>query len=593
MKKVPARLTIIGVICAVLSALPVQSREGGDSGDVKITLAEAFNRFATSTLDSVAVTGIPSDDHRAALDSLVLSREGGPLNEGLVAHDTRALTDYLRKGGWWNARVSASVDSLPDSGLMLTLAVDSGNPVFFGEITIETDEDAAGLDPSITAESRGRLFAHSFLEAVIQEMITHASARGYPAVVVTPLLSAREDTVNVTLVLDHGARAYIDSIAVYGLTRTKDYIIRRELAGLLGMEADLAATEYARTTIGRLAFIHLVQEPRLDYTDDSRCILAVEVTEGKQGSFDGAVGYQPGAEGTSGEMVGKIDLEFPNILGTGRATNINWENLGKDTEDLAVEYTEPWIFGTPYNVSGSFSQEQRENLDFTRTTIRSVVRRTVGSFNAGGGYRYEKVSSDSLNSSSAHGIDVTLSWNELDRRENPRTGFLYSIRWSQVSKRYRFGKKPSHRLSRLEFDLDHYIPVFGNQALALLLRYRHVDTPNDKLTLSDRYWLGGATSLRGYREEMFPVVRALWGTFEYRLLRGRSSRIFAFVDSGYLTNVASASNGGYEKKTINRTGYGIGMRIESAAGMLGFDYGLGKGDGLGDGKVHVGLSSNF
>ena len=162
-----------------------------------------------------------------------------------------------------------------------------------------------------------------------------------------------------------------------------------------------------------------------------------------------------------------------------------------------------------------------------------------------------------------------------------------------MKKEYRFGLKKSNSLERLEFDLDHYVPVLTRQTIAILVRYRRVETPLEEMTLSDRYWLGGTTSIRGYREEIFPAVKALWATLEYRLLQGQASWIFAFIDSGYLTNQVRDSSGSYDSKTINRTGYGFGLRLDSRAGTLGFDYGLGKGDGFGDGKLHVGLSSSF
>jgi len=370
-------------------------------------------------------------------------------------------------------------------------------------------------------------------------------------------------------------------------------VVRRELSHLQKRQAGQDVIASARTVIGKINFLNLAHDPYIDYTRDSKSTLVLNLNEGRQGSFDGVIGYQPSSNGESGEIVGKIDLTFPNIMGTGRSSHIRWENLGKNTEDLELSYREPWIFGFPYNIFGSFTQEQREKLDYTKTIIQTAVNRTIGHLHSSGGYRYEKVSSDSLNSSSAHGIDVGISWDSIDNPENPGSGIRYSIRWSKISKNYRFGSKDSHSLERLEFDLDHYVPTFTRQTLAVLVRYRRIDTPAEKLSLSDRYWLGGTTSIRGYREKIFPAVKALWATLEYRLIRGRASWIFAFVDSGYFLNRIKDSESNYKKTTINRTGYGFGIRIESRAGTLGFDFGLGRGDSFGEGKFHVSLANRF
>ncbi len=99
--------------------------------------------------------------------------------------------------------------------------------------------------------------------------------------------------------------------------------------------------------------------------------------------------------------------------------------------------------------------------------------------------------------------------------------------------------------------------------------------------------LGGARSLRGYREEQFRGTRVALGSVEYRYLLGRRSRAIAFVDAGYWyrdgSNVAKDTN----------LGYGIGLRGDTRLGTISIDYGLGEGDDLLDGKLHVGLIREF
>ena len=42
-----------------------------------------------------------------------------------------------------------------------------------------------------------------------------------------------------------------------------------------------------------------------------------------------------------------------------------------------------------------------------------------------------------------------------------------------------------------------------------------------------------------------------------------------------------------------KLGYGLGLRLETGLGIMGIDYGLGQGDGIFNGKVHVGLINEF
>ncbi len=528
------------------------------------------------------------------LGSIILSQSGEILNDGLIRRDTDALTEYYQKTGWWNARVTARADTACGMPIVLVFEIDPGGRAIFGDIEFHAK---GGIPPFIfipESDVRGQPLEHTALEHILQIVVSEYTVNGYPDVVLKPSLSAEDYTVHVRIEIDAGQRATVDSIAVYGLSQTKDYVVRREIDHLLGENAGSDILRKVEIAISKLGFLSLADTPFFDYSSENLCLLVVNITEGAQGSFDGAVGYQPAADDeSSGEIVGKIDLAFPNLMGTGRSSYIRWENLGKEKEDLALSYTEPHILGSGYNITGSFTQEQREIRDYTKTIMQVAVGRDFGRLTASGGYRYEKVSSDSLNSSGAYGIDVGIVWNGIDNPFNPRTGIRYALNWSAVSKEYRFGNREPDGLERLEFNLDHYIPTLPRQTVAFLLRYRRIDTSANILALADHYWLGGTTSIRGYREKIFPAVKAFWATAEYRLLRGNASRFFVFADSGIISNDDSSPDGSVENRTISRTGYGFGLRIESQAGTLGFDYGLGQGEGFSDGKFHVGLTNSF
>lgn len=557
------------------------------------TTQETVIRPAEQTaLDSVAVLGI-SPSETADLMPKLLSQSGGILNSGLIAHDRDTISSFLQEGGLWNSHVEADIDTTSDGRSLLTFTITAGPRVVLGQVTTHIKESAGDAVPLPDLPPSGETLTGDAIESMFSAVMKAYTAYGYPGITLHPSLTARDDTVDVHLEIHPGARATVDSVVVTGLTNTRPHIVRRELRHLLGRDAGPAVVTAAKTGIERLSIVRSNQDPYLSYTDDGACLLVLGLAEGSQGSFEGVLGYQPDSTGESGEVVGKIDLTFPNIMGTGRSAHIMWENLGEDSEDLQLTYREPWIFGIPYAVYGSFMQEQREQAGYTKTTMRSGLDRNISRLRARLGFRYEKVSADSSDSASAYGADMEVEWNGLDNAFLPRSGIQYSVLWTGLTKKYRFVPESDHRFDRLALDLDHYVPTFESHTLAILLRYRQVNIPDEKLTLSDRYWVGGASSIRGYREEIFPAVEAFWMNLEYRLLQGRGSWFFVFADSGYMKNVTEKTTGGFETSELIRTGYGFGLRLQSPAGQLGFDYGLGKGDGISEGKLHVRLLSSF
>ncbi|MCE5249860.1 BamA/TamA family outer membrane protein [bacterium] len=552
-------------------------------------------RTAGAPLDSVAVTGVDSlaTSIQAGLAGEILSRAGEPPNEGLIDHDTKAAETFLRERGWWNAQVTAFVDSAAGKPCILTFSIEPGKLVKFGLISAEPKENDIGVADIPIPEIPGQSFTKDMLESVINDIMSRFAENGYPGAEVTPVLSAHGDTVDITLKYKPGGRAHIDSVAVRGLSRTKDFVVLRELSSIRGMPAGKDAVNEARAIVRQLDFLGLSQEPYLDYAPDGTCMLVLDLEEKGLGSFDGVIGYQPSDSGESGELIGTVDIDIVNMFGTGRSSRIRWEKLGKQTEDLELVYREPRIISLPFGVSGHFLQEERGRIGYTLTRFDAKINRRYRRLTVETGYRYEKASADSLTSSHANGIEAGITWTEIDDSDNPRSGIRYGGTWSALSKAYRFGSKDRARIDHTAVDLDHYIPTLQRQTVALLIRYRRVQGDKENLDPADRYWLGGASTIRGYRERLFPAVEALWGSAEYRFLTGGTSRFFLFVDSGYLIDYVRTADRSFRKKTLTRTGYGFGLRLSTRAGTLGFDYGLGQGDSPGQGKLHVRLSAEF
>jgi outer membrane protein insertion porin family len=112
------------------------------------------------------------------------------------------------------------------------------------------------------------------------------------------------------------------------------------------------------------------------------------------------------------------------------------------------------------------------------------------------------------------------------------------------------------------------------------------------LEVSDLYRLGGTNTLRGYKEEQFYASRILWSNLEYRLLLTRRSYTFAFFDSGYYLRNAEPDRN-VEKLEGFKTGYGIGLNIETGLGILGVSFAIPGGSSFSDGLIHFGIVNEF
>ena len=99
--------------------------------------------------------------------------------------------------------------------------------------------------------------------------------------------------------------------------------------------------------------------------------------------------------------------------------------------------------------------------------------------------------------------------------------------------------------------------------------------------------MGGGSSLRGYAEQQFRVLRFCLLRLEggVRLLP-EGNRIYLFVDHAILHRWPD----GHDSQ---KTGYGIGLRVRAATGWVRLDYGVASGESPTSGRLHFRLETRF
>ncbi|MGE5623604.1 MAG: BamA/TamA family outer membrane protein, partial [Methanocella sp.] len=99
-----------------------------------------------------------------------------------------------------------------------------------------------------------------------------------------------------------------------------------------------------------------------------------------------------------------------------------------------------------------------------------------------------------------------------------------------------------------------------------------------------RYLVGGSDTIRGYENNAFSGDKYLTLNAEYRfqLSKGLTGVLFADSGNAWDTN---------EPVTVEsmKSGYGVGLRVDTPVGVMRIDYGIGK-DG---GKTYFSLGQTF
>ena len=403
----------------------------------------------------------------------------------------------------------------------------------------------------------GDSFIPSLLERDIQAILKQYELRGYPLAKVDIQNvaftdSAREMSVAVRIHLDEGKILHIVEMRIEGNRTTKEYILTREarLKENGFFTGDLP--ERVKRRIDHLQLFSSVGLPELYLTEAQQGGLLLRVVEGNQNSFDGVLGYVPAARpGESGSVTGLVNVSLRNLFGTGRKLSARWYQENKSSQETELHYFEPWVASYPVNLQVGFFQRKQDSTyvrmqyDLAAEVMLTEEFSLGATFSQSGVYPTEGYGRGIVAESKSTGFGVSIRYDSRDNPTTPAQGVFYSTEYLTGSKQTTLsGSFPveSHSTTRrLVFDLSYYLSLFLRQVLASELHFR--DFSSSAIDLSDMFRLGGASTLRGYREGQFLGSRLVWTNLEYRFLVAPRSYFYGFIDIGYIVQPGIASLG--------------------------------------------------
>ncbi len=494
----------------------------------------------------------------------------------------------------------------------INIYIHEGNKVTGGDMIL------TGLDSVQTEQVKSRFdtrpgkdFDPAVIEGDLEDALVRFEMQGYPfsrfdlESITLDSVNTNQEEIGLHWKTITGPRLVINEIRFAGNKLTKEHVLRREIGIKNGDIYDYDRVSNIRPKLIKLGYFEEVYEPEVFLAQKNEGGLIITVKEGNASKFDGVLGYNPGTETEKGYITGLIDISLGNLFGTGRTLLVHWQKRDRQSQDMKFYYREPWIAGIPLSVGGGFEQLIQDTTYIQRDLGMDFSLPVYENFTAMAEFSRNEISPDSLGSyllgipkSRTLNASFGIMYDTRDDRINPRSGAYYQTS-IQTGRKTNLGPEELIRdlelrdkvdNKRLSLDVEFYLPLFKRQVLAVSLHGRQIRSNEKYIPVSDQYRLGGARTLRGYREDQFRGSSLGWTNLEYRYILGRRSWAFVFTDAGYYYSLTqSGTNEDY------KIGYGFGFRLETGLGIMGIDYGLGagEGDGLFSGKIHVGIVNEF
>jgi outer membrane protein assembly complex protein YaeT len=522
--------------------------------------------------------------------------------------DLKRIQAFYADRGYPDARVAGFDVKLnaKQDAVDISVTIVEGDPVRiagvsfvgFDAIPPQHLDDLKKRMPLKVGEPRDRQLVVTTHEMALNELRDH----GYPYAKVATDENDGDDGKHamVTYTADAGQIAYIGTVEIVGNTSVSDNVIRRELTLKPG---DLYRRSSIQESQRRLYGLELFQfanvealNPELQASDVR---VRVTVAEGKHQRANFGVGY-----GT--EEKARVDGEYHhvNFLGGARSAGLHgrWSSLDRGAR---VDFTQPYFF-RPHV---SLNLEGQQWYTFT-PAYRSIV--TGGkvivtdrpsehfswSVSATSERDSSAIASDVLNDFSlrndliALGLDPvtgkqdgTLNALGFDLQRSTADNLLNAHRGYQLA----FHAEEAGRLVRGTFnyyavsiDGRHYLPIGGDRVVlasrAQAGNIRPVGLEQFNVPFSKKYFLGGATSIRGWgRYEVSPLSSSglpIGGDSMFSMseelraaLRGNLGAVL-FFDAGNVW----ARSGGISFGDL-RYAVGPGLRYATPIGPLRVDLG--------------------
>ncbi len=518
--------------------------------EVEQAAAPYFDQLVTK----IMVSGNNVTSTEAIIDVLKTKPGMALTSEGL-GKDLYAIYNM----GWFYD-LQPEFQQVPE-GVQVTYHV-MENPIYHqleveGNTKISTDKIEKILDLP-----KNQLINIREVNAKVQRLEAEYNKEGY---ILARVADVRMEPEGILLLeINEGV---VEDFKIKGNTKTKDYVITREMKLKKGEPFNAKDARRSMQRIYNLGYFEDVNIKLNPGQQPNAVEIEISVVEMNTGTFGIGAGYSD-ADG----FIGMVSIGDKNFRGIGDKINLRWEFGGADNKNYEFSYGRPWIDSketsamiTLYDVTNEYADYDRnadeiarydkkrrgQELTFSRKTNNEYVSNYLtlknrddiykgavdgystqyyeDSWNSNadyeekydgttGAYRRKK------NFGSTRSIGVARVYDSRDNIYDPHEGKrnAYNIEYAGLGGDFDFTK--------YSVDYRYYYRQGAENVIAVQLGAGYA---SGRMPLSQRFSMGGSETLRGYKDDQFKGNSMLKGTVEYRMPIVKKVQGVLFVDSGY------------------------------------------------------------
>ena len=478
--------------------------------------------------------------------------------------------------------------------LEISIRVEEGPQYRVGEVRLAgntvfaTDEILRPLQIA----KRG-IFSREVFQRDILTLTDRYSERGYLFADIAPIINTDRvnHIVDLGLEISEGKQVFVERIDISGNTKTRDKVIRRDIALIEGDLYNSRLLARSRQNLNNLGYFEDVKIDTRRGTAEDRVDIEVTVKEKPTGSFAIGAGFS-----SIDGVLGAGSISQNNFLGLGTRVSFSGQ-LGSSANRFVLRYQDPHVLDTEtsldlalYNqrlLFQSLTGFDQDAKGGSLTLGRRLYKELFGSVS----YKYEQVrifnlaanlASDPFSlikegTNTTASVGVGFSMDLRDNRRDPSRGFSGTTSY-QLAASFLGGENEFNRFS---LDLGYYHPLFWKFVGHIRGNLIIVEPFGDKpLPVQERIFLGGTNTVRGFKTFTLSPVdaagnriggnKAIYFNNEllFPIYEPLGAKGLLFIDAG---NVFAED----ESFSLSlRPTAGVGLRVATPFGLVRVEWGF-------------------
>ncbi len=356
--------------------------------DTGVTVTFAISEGKPTIVASIQFTGNEVVASKT-LKGLLSLREASLLQKGAfqetyLESDKQAILRYYQDRGYVDAtildvvrQVNYNADKDQDE-LTLIFQIKEGSQLNYGGMvisgnTIFTTEELLAL---VTIKE-GTVFNQTKFSASLQSICDLYYENGYTSNQFYPNLirDAEKGTIICQLMIYEFPKSHIENIIVKGNSKTKDYVILRELPIESGDIFSKAKVESGLRNLYNTQFFAAISPEFVAGSEQNLVDMVITVEEASTTSVEFGVTFSGITNPNDSPISGFVKWSDTNVGGTGRTISTNL--VASNTEQsISLGFSDAWLFGKPISFSTSLDFSHTNSLCLQKVFLPTGVNET-------------------------------------------------------------------------------------------------------------------------------------------------------------------------------------------------------------------------